>query len=337
MKLAQSGAGSFAPFVQGTTLINGKVSATASAGALTIALKTVAGDDPSNESSVYCSFRTSNGSYVAREIVASNTLILSNGSTLGLSNGVAARLYVLGIDDGATFRLGAVYCSQTGNFLKLDELTAINAQAEGGVGGADSASNIYSTAIVTSKYYRILGYLDWNSGLVTAGVWTAPDVIELARPGTKKPGDEVYSFEINDGAVQTGTTVMILDDTIPQSTGEGDQYYTFDVSPTSPANFADIEILLNCAHSVAGGLIVSLFQDSGVNALVSDWEYCPGSADPVQLSLRYIGRVGVAGITTFKVRAGGINAGTFTLNGSGGTRKLGGSMGTYLRYKEVAG
>jgi len=54
-------------------------------------------------------------------------------------------------------------------------------------------------------------------------------------------GSLVQSVGTVTGAVATGTTQMVLDDTIPQNT-EGDQYMTRAITPTNASNILEIEV-----------------------------------------------------------------------------------------------
>ncbi|HXJ72736.1 MAG TPA: hypothetical protein VNM37_07775, partial [Candidatus Dormibacteraeota bacterium] len=72
------------------------------------------------------------------------------------------------------------------------------------------------------------------------------------------------------GAVATGTTLIPLDDTIPQKT-EGDEYMTLAITPKSATSKLVIEITLCASQNIAGSnnVIVALFQDAGNDALAA--------------------------------------------------------------------
>lgn len=125
------------------------------------------------------------------------------------------------------------------------------------------------------------------------------------------------------GAVATGSTVIPLDDTIPQNT-EGDQYMSLAITPTDAANLLQIDVELFGSVSVAGELAVALFQDTTVGALAADSMTILANTarGVVRLSHRMV--AGTIAATTFKVRAGSNAGATVTFNGVSGGRLYGG-------------
>jgi hypothetical protein len=101
-------------------------------------------------------------------------LVISSGSTLGTVNAVASRIVVIALNNAGTIELAAINIS--GSNI-LDESALISTTAEGGAGGADSATVVYSTTARTSVAYRVIGFID--STQATAGTWaTAPSTIQ---------------------------------------------------------------------------------------------------------------------------------------------------------------
>ncbi|HEY6021943.1 MAG TPA: hypothetical protein VIY48_19400, partial [Candidatus Paceibacterota bacterium] len=81
-------------------------------------------------------------------------------------------------------------------------------------------------------------------------------------------GIVVQKVSTQTGAVATGTTLIPLDDTIPQNT-EGNQYMSLSVTPTKTTNFLNIDVTFIGSSDVANPIIVALFQDSIANALAA--------------------------------------------------------------------
>lgn len=136
-------------------------------------------------------------------------------------------------------------------------------------------------------------------------------------------------------AVATGTTVMVADDTIPQIT-EGNEAITLAITPTSAST--RLIIVANIFQSAAvstDNCITALFQDSTANALAAVVETIHGSTYPLTTTLVHEMVSGTTSATTFKVRAGQTAAGTWTLNGMGGARRLGGVASTTLTILEI--
>lgn len=199
-------------------LVNGKLVASVAANALTIAVKTWAGGNPSAADPVWVIFRRSDGTSVLRKLVAPLSLTVIAGDTQGAVNGVPFRLWVSMLDTAGTLSLFTTNASPA------------NAQVV--------VNDHIHPAIVS----RILGYMDWNSGLPTAGQWVAgPNVIQAFGPGIRMPGEIVQSAS----AAQTGgaafTTTLITPQAIPG--------LSVTLTPTSPVN------KFNCA--MIGGFAVA--------------------------------------------------------------------------------
>lgn len=209
----------------------------------------------------------------------------------------------------------------------------------------NAANNINSgtiTALTTAK--MTIGGTDGNvivddaaGESVTITKWntrrtTAQDVADLAVSGA---GAIVQVVNTQTGAVATGTTVLPIDDTIPQNT-EGDEYLTRAITPTSATNKLRIDVVMSLGCGTASRAIsVALFQDTTANALaaVQQWQVTAGGN--LVICLTHFMTAGTTSPTTFKVRAGPNAAGTVTLNGSAGTRQFGGVSASSITISEI--
>lgn len=134
------------------------------------------------------------------------------------------------------------------------------------------------------------------------------------------------------GAVSTTTTTIPLDDTIPQNT-EGAEFMSLSITPTNSSNILAITVTVDGANSALSHVIAALFQDSTANAIAA--LAGPGSAAYVQpLTFTHYMTAGTTSSTTFKVRAGGSAAGTYTFNGASGGRYFGGVIASSIHIVE---
>ena len=293
--------------------VNLGLTSSVAASALTIAIKGADGNDPSAANRVRIPFRSptaATGVPVWREITAALSLTVSSGSTLGTPTGsVAFRIWVVIFDDGGTLRLGAINClSFTLNTLAtifpLDEYL-VSSTAEGGAGAADSAGVFYTGTAVTTKAYRIVGYLEWGSGLATAGTWASDATIKvLFGPGIKKPGEPVQ-HKYMESQTETQTT---------STTGPPGAVTTatIDIVPRSAANIIKVSSAgLVYDDTAAKGGFVQIFR-GGATAIGSVTE-CFGSASALVSSayLEGFDRPNTLSSTTYAVyiykqNAGGI-------------------------------
>ncbi len=210
----------------GFAMINGVLVASVASNNLTVAIKTKAGSDPSAGDPVYLVFRNATaatGDYTVITLAAATSFTVNSGATLGTTNATPFRLWVVGFNDAGTFRLGLVNCSTASAIFPLDEHNARS--STGGTGGS-SAGTYYTGTAVATKAFRILGYLEWSSGLTTAGTWASgPSAIQLFGPSIKKPGDVVQMI--------SATTSSPIATT---STSFQSSNLTLSITPTSAAN-----------------------------------------------------------------------------------------------------
>lgn len=173
--------------------------ASVSAGSLQISLKNAAGENPTIAEPVVLRFRSAtaaSGQPEDLEITTALSLTISSGSTLGIASATAFRIWIGIFNDGGTPRLAAKVCSDANAIYPLTDWQLQSAVAEGGAGGADSAGVMYSSAVITSRPFRILGYLDFSTGQATAGTWaTNPDKIQIFEAGTPLPGTPLQAVK----------------------------------------------------------------------------------------------------------------------------------------------
>lgn len=172
---------------------NVSIATSVSASALTIALKTAAGADPTAASPVAISFRNSaagTGTPVVRTVTAALSMVVSSGSTLGHVSATETPLYVYAIDNAGTVELAV-------SSTLFEERTRQTSTTEGGGGAADSAIVLYSTTGRSNVAVRLLAIL--TSTQATAGTWASlpttasgtfphPIGVAISRPsGTTVP------------------------------------------------------------------------------------------------------------------------------------------------------
>lgn len=136
------------------------------------------------------------------------------------------------------------------------------------------------------------------------------------------------------GAVATGTTILPLDNTIPQKT-EGDEYLTATIIPNNATNVLVVTVTLMLSGSVPSNVCVALFQDAMNDALaaIASDNGAVGQYNFCVLLHRMV--AGTTAPMTLKVRAGLDRAGTLTLNGSAGSRLFGGVAASTMTIIEV--
>jgi|TARA_R110002050_G_scaffold160439_1_gene289822 hypothetical protein len=135
-------------------------------------------------------------------------------------------------------------------------------------------------------------------------------------------------------AVATTTTLVPMDDTIPQN-NEGFEAITLAVTPTNSSSILMIDAIITFEgnESTGDNTIMSLFQDSTANALASTYD--SGARYFVSNStLRHSMVAGTTSSTTFKIRLGPQQSGTLTVNGRSSSRVFGGVSASSLVITE---
>lgn len=142
--------------------------------AVTFALRTAAGSEPSAADPVTVIFPDGAGGCAVRTITAAVSLTISAGSTLGvLSSSAQTRMAIVFCDNAGTVVLGA------GNFPLPPRFdTSTNTSAEGGIGGADSSEILYTSAALTGVYIQPFAYATYGT-IATPGNWTAAPSLSL--------------------------------------------------------------------------------------------------------------------------------------------------------------
>jgi hypothetical protein len=195
----------------GVGMLNGTLVASVAGNALTVAVKTLAGADPSGTDPVFFLIRDATVGYVVLEQTAALSITVPSGATLGTVNGQANRIWVGVFNNSVTPVLG-VYNSLNASgpsILCWDETSPANGT---GITSSSTSPQIWYTAsTLSAKTFRILGYVE--STQATAGTWaTSPSKVQLFGPGVKKPGDIVNTAYFTQNALDnfSSTTFVAL-------------------------------------------------------------------------------------------------------------------------------
>lgn len=173
-------------------LFNVGLTATVSSKALTVTLTGANGNASAAGNASLIGFRSAtltDGKPVVRSVTSSLSIVLTSGSTLGFTAAEVGRLYVWAIDNAGTVELAL---SRTADIFPESGL--VSTTAEGGAGGADSATVMYSNTARNNVACRCLGYIEIETG-ATEGEWdNAASKIQVMGPGIHRTGDIVQSY-----------------------------------------------------------------------------------------------------------------------------------------------
>lgn len=175
------------------------LTATVAANALTIALKTSGGSNPTSGDPTIIGFRNSTlatGQFAQSTVSAAVSLVISSGSTLGQVSATLEPIYVFAIESGS----GVVLAAGTQPQSSDGEL--LTTTAEGGAGAADTRTTLYSTAAQTAKPGRLIGVI--YSSQTTAGTWAAA-VTSIQLQPVPIPLKYILSASCGDSSTSSST------------------------------------------------------------------------------------------------------------------------------------
>lgn len=287
--------------------------------AATIELTGASGAALSSTEKAVINFRSStltSSASAARTLSAAISCSLTSGGTLGTVSNQTYRLWIAALDyNNGTVELAVMNALNGTDITPIDESGLISTTAMGS--GADSAGVWYSATARSNVPFVVLGYLEGVQA--TAGTWLDAATKIVVNP-KRRPGDVVQSVISQDGTLASGSTVMPLDNTIPQNT-EGDQYMSKAITPTSSMNVLEIEHVGQYGNSGNANHVAALFQDSTANALKAGGITIGTNSQRITISHHMV--AATTSSTTLKVRAGP-SGGTCYFNGaSGGTQLFG--------------
>lgn len=231
------------------------LSAAVSSNNLTLALTTASGSTPTAMDGVVLTFRdatVSTGTVTSVTVSAATTVVIPDTATLGTSNNVPFRYWVVAFNDAGTVRLGVINCAGSGTIYPLSGWGIASSTTIGT--GADSAQVFYSGTGVTSKAYTVIGYVTYESGLATAGTYgSAPTRVQPYDVTVPLPGRAVQEVNVGYSTETTNSTNVAAD------TG-----LTASVTPTSAANRVRVDVhQAGCdkaAGDAASGITVRLLR-----------------------------------------------------------------------------
>ncbi len=325
----------------GANMINGTFVFSNSGNALTIAVKTLAGADPSSGDPVYFIFRNpGSGLYVILPRTSALSVTIPSGSTLGTSNSTPFRIWVMVLYTGSPLgELAVINCLSGTSIFPLGSWngTIINSTAFGA--GANSAQVLYSQTSRAGANASILGFFSYEAGatLAAAGTWNAnPGRSDIYMPGVLLPGQVIQDQFSSTGALSTTTNTYAVSDTPPAPAG-GTNPVSQAVIPSSSANVLDIEgqIILGSTGTAGESNTAYITQDGGTTPLATvSMNNATASSEPQALRCRTRMLAAQLTSTTFKLYGSG-TGGTTNVNGATGGRIFGGTANTFISVKEI--
>jgi hypothetical protein len=226
----------------GWALQNCTLAASVATNILTVALKDNSGADPSATSPCNINYRnvtaTTGSTTLVQQTAALSITTNATGATLGSANSTAFRFWVVAFNNAGTNVLALINCTSqiTAGVLTISSLNEGIVASTTPISGSATSAGVFYTpngTTVTSKAFRILGYVEYNStGLATAGTYASgPNFIQSFGPGIRKPGEVVQASVFT----PTGTVTVVTTAGASFAAGANSNI-TASIAPTSAAN-----------------------------------------------------------------------------------------------------
>ena len=324
--------------VAASALVNGTIVASVSSNALTISIKTLAGNDPSFRDPVFVGVRdstVSDGDFVPRALSSALSLTIPSGKAFS-TNDELFRLWWSVFDTGSGLKLAVSRQHDEGYLIPLDE-TGI-ASASDISSTAYNLGTFFADAAITNKPFRLIGFTEWTTGLADATLWSsAPQVVQIYGPGIKKPGDVLGYSQNNSGGSTTGGAVIDIpyDDTSPLNT-EGAVFLQNAYTPRSGANALRVSGDIHLSRSTAGPIIITIFRDDVSTPIDIVVANAPAN-DLITARHSVLIQADKASAITFDQRYGGTGGATVYFGQAAGGRKFNGLLASHLAVEELMG
>lgn len=246
------------------TPINLQLNASVASNLLTVTITGNNGSTPSNTNPVLVPFRDATVANGDPAWIAITSALSINTNAVGASLGSASsnvpfRFWVVLFNNGGTPVLGLVNCTSTGQIFALDE-TSVKSTTPMSA-SATSAGTFYTPngTTLTNCSVRIIGYVEYSSGLTTAGTYaSAPSKVQLFGPGVKRPGDLVQLAAMSTTTSTNGTTAGTVTATA----------CTKSITLASAANSVEIAFAGGVSASTDTSCFIGLYRGAGVTVPV---------------------------------------------------------------------
>lgn len=289
--------------------VNFGISASTSAGVLTLSIVANNGTAASATTPILIPFRSATATTGVgipnwAAITATSTLTTVVGASFGAATSTPFRLWIVGFYTNATTVVPAVInCSNSGAIFPLPE----NGTASSiGITATSTLPGVfYSNTTASSAPYRIVGYVDYASGLGTPGTYSSlPTTVQPFGPGIKKPGDIVQVVAPNLSTVAPTTLTTGLTSSVISAT----------ITPSSAVNLIRFSAAYSILTSTGTATVTTQMYRNAVTTFSNIAKFVGTTG---MMLVQGVDNPGTAAATTYLIK-GSVAAGTATLPAAGG-------------------
>jgi hypothetical protein len=233
--------------------VNVGLTASVAANNLTINLVAADGTTPSSSDACLIPFRSTTlttGQPTWLGVTSATSLTINSGNTLGTINSTPFRFWIVAINNAGTVQLGAINCVQRNSLLSNTVFPITPGVLKNTVAPGNNPGVIVAGSVLTNVPVCVLGYVEYLSGLATAGTYSAaPDIVQLMGPDIPTPGSVVQS--ISNFTSGSNTTSSSYVDVTGSATS---------ITPTSAANLVRVEASSSVIVSLVSNVNTAIVQ-----------------------------------------------------------------------------
>ncbi len=262
--------------------VNMAISATVGSGLLGVQLLAAdTGLAPTALHPILCPFRDStiaNGGPVWTSIVSPVYMDTNAvGATFGTVTTQAFRLWVNVFNNGGTPTLSLWQSTvATSNVFTLQESAV---QSTTGASNASTNAGVFYTpngTSLSSKSFRIAGYMDWASGLATVGNYASgPTTIQLFGPGIKRPGEVLQQVFVTSTATSSTSNTYSPSATPPTAVNSA-TVLSQSMTPLAAMDVINVNAT-GVIDSSAGSTIMTFWLGNNTTAVAAEYKAGSGS------------------------------------------------------------
>lgn len=199
------------------------------------------------------------------------SITVPSGATLGTSSSnVPFRIWIFVAYNAGNPVLGVATCSIATAIYPCSSWETVRKSGTGITSGSTAAGTLYTSASVSNNAVRIIGYMDYGTGLGTAGTWASnPTMMQACIPPftCKRPGDVMQTV------YNTTTTIGTAGNTsfVAFSTGQSQA-----ITPTSSPNLVKVSAAGDAC--IGGAILMSMQVTRGGSAVGPVLESTPAAS-----------------------------------------------------------
>jgi len=266
-------------------------------------------------------------------------------STITKDNTFSAGATIVASEHNANF--DTIYNDYNGSITNAN-ISASAAIVDTKLAQLTTASKVnLSALVISSQATGDIIYASSGTALARLAAGTSGNLLRstgAAAPewsNTLPAGSVLQIVNTQTAVTNNGTIPFIVDTTVPSNT-EGNEYMTLAITPADTSNKLKIDSVVNVATNATAvtSILACLYQDAVTAAIaVASWGKGDAGANDTlhTIAFTHFLEAATTASTTFRIRAGGVTAGTTTFNSTTTVSAVfGGTVASSITITEIS-